>query len=80
MLSRLTGLRPLAVVATLALASASLVACSSASQQVGGVTASPASCAQLQEAYGSFPAGTTVRVATQAGSTEAASLDASLEH
>lgn len=80
MLSRLTGLRPLAVVATLALASASLVACSSASQQVGGVTASPASCAQLQEAYGSFPAGTTVRVATQAGNTEAASLDASLEH
>ncbi|MFR1472211.1 glucoside ABC transporter substrate-binding protein [Actinomyces urogenitalis] len=80
MLSRLTGLRPLAVVATLALASASLVACSSASQQVGGVTASPVSCAQLQEAYGSFPAGTTVRVATQAGSTEAASLDASLEH
>lgn len=80
MLSRLTGPRPLAAVATLALASASLVACSSASQPAGGATASPASCSQLQETYGSFPAGATVRVATQTGSTEAASLDASLEH
>lgn len=80
MLSRLTGSRPLAVAATLALASASLVACSLPSQPEGGVTASPAPCAELQEVYGSFPSGTTVRVATQAGSAEAAGLDASLEH